>query len=198
MDALALNQKRTAQLIVQNGEAVANPDYDPDAVDEELIVNPAVVISLLRECDLGTKELLAPLFYALSKTTWQFGGPAVGHHIAALSQADTERLIVGVERLRTEHAALVVQLPTFDAGHDPVCGVRFKVAWCHIAAGFLRSHAGARQPIEDWKSVTQTLRGDGRLMTTYHLCPQCAEMVLGCMDQRREKLWNSLGTWFEV
>lgn len=198
MDTIARQQNRGAQFIVQNGQAVANPNYDPETVQDDLIVNPAVVISLLRECDLGTRELLAPLFYALSRTTWQFGGPAVGYHIASLSHADIERLIIGVERLRTEHAALVTQLPAIHQVHEHICGARLRVFWNGIAASFLRSHGGARQPIEDWKSMTQTLRADGRLMTTYHLCGECAQTVLTTMDQRRERLWNSLGTYFEV
>ena len=197
MDAIAREHNRGAQFIMRNGQAVANPDYAPDAVQEDLIVNPANVISLLRECNLGSKELLAPLFYALSRTTWQFGGPAIGHHIASLSQADTERFILGLERLRMEHAALVVQPPALHAAHANSCGVHLNGSWHLVATSLLRAHGGSKQPIEDWRSIIRSLRADGRLTATYGLCPRCAEQVLEAMEQRREKLWTSLGGWFE-
>ena len=70
------------------------------SVEEDLIVHPASVISLLRSCGYTDASLLFPLFYALSCTTWQFGGAALGHHLAPLSVADMERLVVGIERVR--------------------------------------------------------------------------------------------------
>ncbi|CAL1710249.1 unnamed protein product [Somion occarium] len=200
MDALTRQQTRNPQFIIQNGQAVPNPHYNPGVAHDDIIVNPASVIALLRECQLESQELLVPLFYALSRTTWQFGGPAVGHHIAPLSHADVERFIVGLERLRNEHAALVVQCPNpcVPPAHDQMCGAGLRLFWPTLHVSFLRSNQGSRQPIEDWRSIIQMVRSDGRLTSTYKLCSGCAELALQTMEKRREGLWNALARYFEV
>jgi hypothetical protein len=42
------------------------------AVAENLVIHSASVISLLRECNYTSPDLLTPLFYDLSPQVWQF------------------------------------------------------------------------------------------------------------------------------
>ena len=89
--------------------------------EENLVVHPASVLGLLRECGYADAQLLFSLFsfYTFSRATWQFGGPALGHHLAPLSPADTERLVVGVERVREHYTAFAITVPTFELDPAP-------------------------------------------------------------------------------
>lgn len=196
-----IQQAQNAPYIAQNGVNVPNPQYDANAAEQEdLIIHPGSVISLLRECGYDSPDLLAPLFYALSRGTWQFGGCAVGHHIAPLSHADVERLIIGVERLRTYHADFVSQLPSFPgmpAGHKQ-CEGGIRKYWATLGPSMLRATTGSRQPIEDWFSITSQLRTNPNILSSYSVCGECAKLTLAEMDRRRETLWANMPTYFEL
>ncbi|THH27555.1 hypothetical protein EUX98_g6633, partial [Antrodiella citrinella] len=202
MLASRIQQARNAPYIPQNGVNVPNPQYDANAaLQEDLIIHPGSVISLLRECGYDSPVVLAPLFYALSRGTWQFGGCAVGHHIAPLSHADVERLIIGVERLRTYHADFVTQLPSFPAlvaAHKAQCEAGIRKYWATLGPTMLRATSGSRQPIEDWFSVITQARANPNILSSYSVCAECAKLALAEMDRRREALWTNMPAYFEL
>ncbi|TCD63454.1 hypothetical protein EIP91_005395 [Steccherinum ochraceum] len=199
----ALRQQRTKDVpthIMQNGVSVRNPAYDSNAADEEVVINPASVIALLRECRHNLPVLLTPLFYALSRGTWQFGGPAVGNHIAPLSHADIERFIVGVERIRQQHADFVTQSPpiaSIMSAHSQTCQAALRAYWATLALAMLKATYGSRQPVEDWASVIAQARTQ-KTPQSYGLCPGCTKAVLDDMETRRRRLWTDMPKHFEL
>ena len=199
--------------------AAANAD-DP----EELIVHPASVIGLLRESGYADAQLLFPLFYALSRTTWQFGGPALGHHLAPLSPADTERLVVGVERVRELYTAFAITVPTLDPPpHQPPgaqqhqqqqqqggggqfalgqlqCTEGIRQLWQRCGSALLLPSAGrglAREPLEDLARLAQgmpQLAQAGGSM----LCTGCRRALVAKVEAFRRELWGKLPQFFEL
>ncbi|KAH8080701.1 hypothetical protein BXZ70DRAFT_1012459 [Cristinia sonorae] len=204
MLARRLKESRHVAYISQNGVQVANPHFDPNAeAEEDLIIHPGSVIALLRECHYDSSELLAPLFYALTRGTWQFGGAAVGHHVAPLSHADIERVIVGVERLRMHHADFASQVPTLAMDHPAAaervrCEGGVRLYWSNtLAPTLLKATKGVRQPIEDWLSMADQARTTG-MLSVRQICPACAKLVVAEMERRREVLWNEMPRYFEL
>lgn len=199
--ALHEQQSRAAPYIVQNGVQVPNPQYDPNANEEDLIIHPGSVIALLRDCGYNTSEVLTPLFYALSRGTWQFGGAAIGHHIAPLSHADIERLIIGIERIRSQHADFVTQVPLLLAvpapPHRPECGAGVKAYWQSLAPSMLKATNGSRQPVEDWGSIISQARSR-RIISGHGACDGCERQVLAEMEKRRATLWADMAKHFEL
>lgn len=202
MHTLRVQHTRTAEFIVQNGANVPNPDYDADAANrEDLIIHPGSVIALLRDCDAATAQVLTPLFYALSRGTWQFGGAAVGHHIAPLAYADIERLIIGIERLRTHYADSVTRVPTIvgiPPQHKGRCDVGAQKYWASLGPALLKATEGIRQPIEDWASIVQQARTSPHVVGQYGVCPECGKLVVAEMEKRREALWKAMPAYFEL
>lgn len=167
---------------------------------DDIIVHPASVIALLRECKYDSSELLTPLFYALSRTTWQFGGQAAGHHIAPLTHADIERFIIGVERLRSEHAYFAVNCPSAVAlgprvqGHQ--CWPNIRSYWTAMSVSLLPNAAGTKQPVEDWLAVIKAAKAPAYWQDAWKVCPGCGDMVIREMEMRRALLWSHLRTHF--
>ncbi|KAM5546012.1 hypothetical protein V8D89_000138 [Ganoderma adspersum] len=181
--------------------------------EEDLIVHPASVIGLLRECGYADAQLLFPLFYSLSRTTWQFGGPALGHHLAPLSTADVERFVVGIERVREHHTAFAITVPTLDPSpHQPVpggmafaaaqaqtqCNEGIKQLWQGCGSTLLLPVAGrglARQPLEDLARLAQGIPAQaGR----NRVCPACGRALAAKIEAFRRELWAKLPQFFEL
>ncbi|KAH9944907.1 hypothetical protein B0H21DRAFT_709404 [Amylocystis lapponica] len=171
--------------------------------DADSLVHPASVIALLRQSGCGTPALLAPLFYALSCGTWQFGGAAVGHHLAPLGHADVERFVVGLERLRCTHVACATQCPAMPlpAGepHVTTCSAGIRKYWGDMGMALLKRNSTqqARRPIEDWRDAIVSTRCDAQL-PAYHICALCSAVLVDKMEATRQSLWLQLSTWFEL
>ncbi|KAI0752509.1 hypothetical protein C8Q80DRAFT_1117920 [Daedaleopsis nitida] len=179
------------------GAAAAAPQQAPQ---EDLIVHPGSVIALLRECKYNDASLLFPLFYALSRTTWQFGGPALGHHLAPLSVADMERFVVGIERLRSSHASRAALLPPFDAvptNPPHFCSAGAQQLWSSLVLtplatkGLQRAH----QPLEEWRDVVPLINAQ---YLRYQICQVCAAAIVIKINTYRQNLWALLPTFFEL
>lgn len=174
------------------------PPPEPVAPEEDTIVHPASVISLLRECGYNDVDLLFPLFYALSCTTWQFGGPSLGLNLAPLSAADVERLVVGTERLRTAHISFAVVTPEFPASptHPPhFCILGVTQIWSTMLPLLLPPARRRSRPIEDWYDMIPVAT-NGHLQ--YHVCALCARAIAAKVEAVRQRLWASLPAYFEL
>lgn len=174
------------------------PPPEPVAPEEDTIVHPASVISLLRECGYDDADLLYPLFYALSCTTWQFGGPSLGLNLAPLSSADVERLVVGTERLRTAHISFAVVTPEFPASptHPPhFCILGATQIWSTMLPLLLPPARRRSRPIEDWYDMIPVAT-NGHLQ--YHVCALCARAIAAKVEAVRQRLWASLPVYFEL
>lgn len=174
------------------------PPPEPAAQEEDAIVHPASVISLLRECGYHDKDVLFPLFYALSCTTWQFGGPSLGHNLAPLSSADVERLVVGTERLRTAHISFAVVVPEFAISptHPPhFCTLGVMQLWPSMLQLVLPPARRHSRPIEDWRDIIPVATHGH---TQYHVCALCARSVSSKIEAIRQSLWASLPGYFEL
>lgn len=164
-------------------------------VHEDNDVHPAAVIALLRQCGYQASELLAPLFYALSRWSKRFGGAAAGFNIAPLSHADIERLIVGIDRLRAENSRLLTALPLGQPAHAMLCGQAFIPYYStRMNAGVI---AGQHSPIEVWKAVAETVEQapQGAMGAP---CPVCRGMAAATMRTSREAMWERMAEFFEL
>ncbi|KAL6304719.1 hypothetical protein BKA93DRAFT_749633 [Sparassis latifolia] len=184
--------------LVMDGKVELNPLYNPTAAQHEELVHPASVIALLRQTDCATPQVFAPIFYELSRCSWTFGGPAVGHNIAPLSHADIERLIVGIERLRTLHMFYAAKCPLFTVtpGHED-CLQGLQHCWGDIASVFARK-TGPREPVEDWKELTKLACSYGQLAVSYQICAHCWKSLPLETDAIRSALWSQLTTSFQL
>ncbi|PIL28926.1 hypothetical protein GSI_08973 [Ganoderma sinense ZZ0214-1] len=172
--------------------------------DEDLIVHPASVIGLLRECGYADPQLLFPLFYALSRTTWQFGGPALGHHLAPLSAANMERLVVGIERIREHHTAFAITVPTLDPSPHGIqfspaqCQDGIKQFWQGFGSTLLLPAAGrglAREPLEDLAQLAPTVAAQ---VARHRVCATCGRALTAKIEAFRRELWGRLPQFFEL
>lgn len=202
-EAFRREQAQLSPFIVQGGKFIVNPQYNPTAAQhEDLLVHPAGVIALLRQGGCTSPEVLTPLFYALSRQTWQFGGPAVGHHIAPLSHGDIERFIVGLERLRNTHAASATRCPTlgiphYTANQQLTCTMGIQHYWSDLATTLTKMTTGMRQPIEDWKDLITLARLQGSFVA-YSICGECSRALVAEMEAIRMYIWSQLPTFFEL
>lgn len=171
----------------------------PAVPEEDTIVHPASVIALLRDCNYHDTDLLFPLFYRLSCTTWQFGGSSLGHHLAPLLPADVERLVVGIERLRAAHVACAVEIPTFP--QQPTNPPHFCMAgvaqlWASFTPPLLLgSLRNARRPLEQWRAVMPMVEAHE---AQFHVCNLCARAITAKIEGIRQYLWASLPFFFDL
>jgi len=191
---------RVQQQRQQAPNAAADPNANAAFLEqEEFAVPPASVIALLRNGGSADKELLAPLFYALSCSTWQFGGPAVGHHIAPLSHADIERFIVGLEQVRTVFSTIVATRPTknlLGAHAATNCEAGVATFWQSVPVVLLFSQNAirARRPIEALKDVLTWARGPN--LATFGVCATCAGLIAAHVERERSALWDKIPALF--
>lgn len=210
--AMPVHDKAPAPGLAHHNEDVQQPAAGPSrhrnaphppprapSPHEDLIVHPASVINLLRSCNQTSRSLLFPLFYALSCTTWQFGGPALGHHLAPLPLADMERLVVGIERLRAKHAALAVCMPPFEPVKTTIpphfCLAGAAQLWGYLTNALLGSGSASHDPLEEWKEMTRLVWAQH---IRYGVCGECAKEVVGQIEANRRCLWDLLPRYFEL
>ncbi|KAI0649710.1 hypothetical protein C8Q79DRAFT_1062187 [Trametes meyenii] len=177
-----------------------NPDASPE---DDIIVHPAAVIALLRSCGYHDRDLLFPLFYALSRTTWQFGGRTLGHHLAPLAQADVERFVVGLEQLREAHISFAMVVPEF--APPPTNPPHFCVPgatrlWQTIMLRMMPGLHGVqrtREPLEQWRDVVP-LVGPSSQQNGVPICNLCAQSVVNRIQGFRQYLWAELPVFFQL
>jgi len=186
-----------------------DPPAEGSNLREHTTLHPAGVIALLRECDYSSPDLLAPLFYSLSTIIFQFTLPPTGHNISALSIADTERFIIGLNKLRSLHIASS-QCPVYAVIHPPpgtdsrqsiLCQYELLRYWNNIAGPRLfDAKALMCHPIEDWGTLYQVARADGiggnAGMAGEALCNDCKGAVLNHIALTRQKMWDMLPELF--
>jgi len=188
-----------------------NPPAEESVFTKDLGIHPAGVISLLRECDYDSPDLLAPLFYSLSTCISKFSLPPTGLNISALSPADTERFIIGLNKLRSLHSASS-QCPVYAVNHPPpdrhgdprqsiLCQYELLRYWHNTAVPQLLDMKDQMcHPIDDWRKVSQTARADGISgnvgMAGESLCSGCKVKVLNYMGQTRQRIWSALPELF--
>ena len=173
-----------------------SPNFVPVyALHEDHDVHPAAVIALLRQCGYHAPELLAPIFYALSRWSKRFGGAAAGFNIAPLSHADIERLIVGIDRLRAENSKMLTALPLGLPGHAMLCGRAFLSYYAmRINAGAI---AGQHSPIEVWKVVAEAVQ-QAPQDAAGAPCSACRDIAATTMKTSREAMWEHMAEFFEL
>ncbi|OCH86743.1 hypothetical protein OBBRIDRAFT_760861 [Obba rivulosa] len=199
----AIWSRRLAEFptIVQNEQVMVNPNGNPgaDAQPQDAPAHPAAVIRLLRDCGYHTADILFPLFYALSVETSQFGTPMLGTHVAPLQDADIERLIVGIERLRAKHSSMSQFYPQLrlPPGHDQQCWPGIQIFWAIIGPNILLSPKAARWPIEAWRLFTAHFNTPV-YQKQYSFCSACATVLIGILEHRRTAMWNDLPAYFEL
>ena len=217
-----LNRPRGAMLELLRSEWPSTlPKYDAKAAlaprcvnppaeeSKDLGIHPAGVISLLRECDYNSPDLLIPLFYSLSTRIFKFSLPPTGHNISALSPADTERFIIGLNKLRNLHAANS-QCPVYVVIHPPpekdsrqsiLCQYELLRYWHNTVGPQLFDMKDQMcHPIDDWGKVSRTARADGISgkvgMAGESLCIGCKVKVLDHIVLTRQRIWNALPELF--
>lgn len=194
--------KARALLQRQQQQPRAAPGGDEDAAfieQEEMAVPPAAVIELLRAGGCADKDVLAPLFYALTCSTWQLGGPVPGHRIAQLSYADIERFVVGLEKLRAAfvYAAADAAALTTVAMHKGQCDIGVLHFWQTSMLTIIatkNTEATVRRPIEALKDVA--VGAKTVLLAQGTCCSACADEVVAYLTRLRATLWASLPVYF--
>ncbi|KAI0672094.1 hypothetical protein C8Q78DRAFT_1077668 [Trametes maxima] len=177
-------------------------DENPDPEDD-IIIHPAAVIALLRECGYHDRELLFPLFYALSRTTWQFGGRAPGHHLAPLAHADVERFVVGLEQLREAHISFVMVVPEFvppPTNPPHFCAPGAARVWSTVMLRMmpgLRCVQRTREPLEQWRDAVP-LVGEESQQNAVPVCGLCAQSIVNRIQGFRQYLWGELPAFFQL
>lgn len=120
--------------------------------EEYMVIHPATVIALLRECDYMSADLFAPLFYDLSTHLWQFSKPVSTYHLDGLSLSDIQRFTVGVNKLRALHVR-EARCP-LDAALQHGCRTALAVGWCGDAYNILHYQGNDMcHPIENWTAL---------------------------------------------
>lgn len=182
-----------------------NPRADgAAAITENTGVHPAKMISLLRECDYSSPDLLVPLFYSLTTYIPQFTAPPDGRTIAALSMADTERFIIGLNKLRCFNAASG-QCPVYTVVHPPpdsdsrqsvLCQYELLRFWHNVVGPRLFDVKDQMcHPIDDWGKLSQMAR-DGNMSMAGSLCSDCKGKVMLHIVHTRQKIWDTLPELF--
>ena len=182
-----------------------------DDVAENFIVHPAGVIGLLRECNYNNPELLTPLFYDLSTKVWQFEAPFTGYHITPLSSADKERLIVGINKLRSLQIQAFVCPTVTCLRHPPTeqrrllaCQTELLKMWHNVASAWMVKDNDHCQPVEDWAGMVAMIRTACNMAAAARdaqkdaLCASCCNSVVATVEQSRRTIWNSLTGLFSL
>ncbi|EMD36706.1 hypothetical protein CERSUDRAFT_123789 [Gelatoporia subvermispora B] len=199
MQAIWTNEFPKPSAALHGGQADHDPNPPVLAVQhQDAPVNPALVIRLLRETKAGPDHLLFPLFYAMSLETVQSGPLVRGARIAPLDNSDVERLIAGIEELRSRHSLMAVQCPqVLNPPHDATCLAGIRKCWCVIAPDLLLAPEMARRPIEAWRNFIAHFSTPA-CQAGFSFCYTCATMLVEVLEHSRSTLWNDLATFFEL
>lgn len=177
--------------------SVVHPDYT-----ERLVLHPAKVITLLRQCDYHSSDLLAPLFYHLSTIVSTSTGLPTGTSISSLSLSDIERLIVGRERLHAAQTAGGL-FPPHMVGHpgDLVRSARCQLDllsyWLHFAQP--RLFEDISRPVERWGELCQRAKVEGingYVGRRAEACDSCKVALQRHMLCVRQRIWGDMADYF--
>lgn len=120
--------------------------------EEYTVIHPATVIALLRKCGYSSADLFAPLFYSLSTYLWQFANTVSPYPLGGLSTLDTQRLVLGVNKLRAFHVR-EAQCPIGVVPHQ-ACRSALVVGWCGEAYNILHFQGNDMcRPLESWAAL---------------------------------------------
>lgn len=180
--------------------ALAHPHAPPPAfVYDDTAAHPASVLALLRACGHTSARTLAPLFYALSQLTPRFaprgspgGAPALGFNLAPLGHADVERLVIGLARLRDEHAGLCAY--ALAPVPHALCGAGLALHMPPVQR-MLRAHAAA--PLEAWRHAAEmlvTIPVDAAGWP----CQLCRAAAVAPIQAARVSTWARMAALFEL
>lgn len=144
--------------------------------------HPAEIIALLRACDYHAPDLLSP--------------------------ADTERLLVGLDRLRSLHAARagypvdIIGRHPLDTRQSARCHLHLMAYWHRVAGPRLRMNPA--RPVESWLSLhyeaaSQGIRVGGDLGgEQVRACGFCEAKLLCHIARTAQTLRDGLGTFFAL
>ncbi|KAF9490405.1 hypothetical protein BDN71DRAFT_1454254 [Pleurotus eryngii] len=157
---------------------------------DDTIVHPASVIALLHDCAYTPPDLMGPLFYDLSKRTWQFGGDAAGHHLAPLTPSDMEKFIVGMTKIRSAHVKST-EAP-LHVITKPTCKAALLPEWLRrVYATLYRSNNYMCTPMEDWSAFLVILKA-----SPPWVCRDCHTLLIKHCERMRQDLWKTVLTSF--
>lgn len=176
--------------------------WNPNVAEDN--IHPAGVISLLRECDYNSPDLLAPLFYSLSTLASKFILPPTGHNISGINAADNEHLIIGIHMLRCLHVsssqapvhvvAVVRPQPDNDSHRSILCLYELLRYWHFIARPVLFDTMC--DPILNWAIMIRVASasgiGENVGKAGEALCNNCKRAVLTYISVTRQKIWDLL------
>jgi hypothetical protein len=160
---------------------------------------------------------MTPLFYDLSTRVWQFEAPFSGYNIAPLSPADTERFIVGTNKLRSLQIAAFV-CPLTCIRHPPAdhnrlltcqtelltCQTELLRMWYNVASSWMMRNQDHCHPVEDWSGILRMIgtacnvAAAARDLQKDALCANCCNSLVSALEQSRRAMWNSLADLFAL
>lgn len=189
--SLAKHDEKMAEIAVAR-RARANPNTP---LADDLTIHPTSVISLLRQCNYTSPDLLAPLFYDLSTRVWQFGKPVTDHHLAPLSPSDIERFIFGLNALRSAHASFTTSPTILNLPDHAVCHRTMILDWVKRGQPMLFWQGNLMSnPFEDWGLVLKLYR----VGPPQGMCLTCYKLFLDVLEDCRQKLWDGMAGFFTI
>ncbi|KAA1471989.1 hypothetical protein DENSPDRAFT_820585 [Dentipellis sp. KUC8613] len=163
--------------------------------------NPAMAITLLREVQCKDRLLLGTLFYDLSARLASLeGAPSV--YLRNLSDADADRLIIGVARLRWTQAMcshlpklrineLQMQNPHHNAS---ACYTIIDNFWTSCAIPILLRQPHTSWPVEAWNNVKVNMEHN----LQQRICSHCYALLHSYVTTKELSLWNDLAGIFDL
>lgn len=185
----------------------------PGSVAEDLIVHPASVIALLRDCGYAGADLLTPLFYDLSTRVWQIGTPISGHHFAPLSLVDLERFMIGLNALRNYQMVSCMCPATvlLNHNHNPnhgagfpapernICAAEASRLWTNIVGGKIAQQLDLQcDPVNEWKAFPAAFKAQIPPARASPLCHGCCFRLPAVAEETRRTMWESMPAFFKL
>jgi len=179
----------------------------PGGVAEDLVIHPAAVIALLRDCGYAGADLLTPLFYDLSTRIWQIGIPITGHHFAPLSLVDLERFMIGLNALRNYQmvscmcpaTVLVNHNHNYGAPEKNICGAEASRLWTNIVGGKIAQQLDLQcDPINEWKAFPAAFKAQIPPARASPLCNACCIRLPIVVEEIRRTMWESMPAFFKL
>lgn len=163
-------------------------------------IHPARVISLLRECDYTSADLLTPLYYDLSNITQHFSSSPFENSLSLLSEVELQRFIVGLSSLRSAHVSnslcpvhVAINDTLTDPKHSAVCQYELMRSWHNVAIPKLFDLSTQMcKPIESWGVLIKIFIGGGIGNGGVRICKACELAVVNHAASTRQKLWDGL------
>lgn len=146
--------------------------------------HPGDIISLLRDCNCHSPDLIQSLLYKLSILTFpRATRPIVENPFGRLSQADIDHFITGCVKLRTEYTNSI-RYTAPAACLSANCKLTLLEFWTHVAVPFLLTRDSQSRPVESWIELGKifvnwwdVLGGDGS--SERAVCTDCKTVFHG-------------------